>query len=422
MENRMTMAEKILARASNRDTVNPREYVTASIDVLMGEDSVVQDAYQFMIQSGFDKVWDPDKIVVILDHRVPAPEIRHAAIHQRIREFVRSQKIKNFYDVGMGICHQLLPEKGHVIPGSLIVGGDSHTTTYGALGAASCGIGASEMAYVMAKGMLWFQVPETIRFILSGTLPKGTSSKDIILKIAGQYTAEFAQYKAIEFAGPLAKALSIDQRMTVSNMGVEIGAKFAFFETDEKTLAYLKTRTDQPSKRICADIDCRYAATFEMDFSSLEPQIACPHSVDNVKPVSEIGDVPVQQAFIGSCTNARREDLERAAAILRGRKVHSGTRLLVIPASAEIYTQIAKSGVLETFLKSGAVIGPPGCGPCGGGHMGVLASGETAISSTNRNFKGRMGSPESFVYLASPETVAASAIEGKIADPRRYLS
>jgi 3-isopropylmalate/(R)-2-methylmalate dehydratase large subunit len=417
----MTMAEKILARASGRDNVSPGEFVTAAIDVLMTVDMSFYPSYEFMLKSGYNRVWDPAKIVLIMDHQFPAQNIAQAEVHQKIREFVSAEGIENFYDGGVGICHQVMPEKGHVIPGDLIVGGDSHTTTYGAFGAASCGIGHSEIAYVMAKGSLWFQVPETIRFILHNDLCSGTSAKDIILKIAGEYTVEFAQYKAIEFVGSGAKSLSIGQRMTISNMGVEIGAKFAFFEADEKTLAFLEGRTDQKKETFGPDPDASYTGIHEMDISSIEPQIACPHNVDNVKPISEIDDIPVHQAFIGSCTNAGAEDLERAAAILRGKKVHPRTRLLVIPATRETYIQITQSGALESLLKAGAMFAPPVCGPCGGLNTGILGRGEIAISSTNRNFKGRMGSPESFVYLASPETVAASAIEGKIADPRNYL-
>jgi len=418
----MTMAEKVLSRTSGKDSVIPGEFVTANIDLLMGTDRAFYKGYEIMVQSGYDKVWNPDKIVVVIDHGVPAPNVARAEVHRKLREYVRAQNIKNFYDVGVGICHQLLPEKGHVLPGSLIVGGDSHTTTYGALGSAATGIGASEVAYVLVKGSLWFMVPETIRFILKGTLPKGTSGKDIILNIAGKYTVEVAQYRAAEFSGPVAKALSIGQRMTISNMGVEIGAKFAFFEADEKTIAYLKERTYQPVKPFGPDLDAHYAEVHEIDVSSLEPQVACPHSIDNVKPISEIGDIPIHQAFLGSCTNGRQEDLEQAATILRGRKVHPGTRLLIIAASHEIYRQIAKSGAIQTFIEAGAMISPSGCGPCGGTNTGPIAAGETAISSTNRNYKGRMGSLDSYVYLASPQTVAASAVEGKIADPRKYLS
>jgi 3-isopropylmalate/(R)-2-methylmalate dehydratase large subunit len=273
----------------------------------------------------------------------------------------------------------------------------------------------------MAKGSLWFLVPETIRFVLSGQLPRGTSAKDIILKIAGDYSVNVAQYKSIEFTGPLAKTLSIDDRMTICNMGVEIGAKFAFFEADDITMAYLEKRTRQPVKPFGPDAGADYNAVHEMDFSTLEPQVACPHNVDNVKSVVEVEGVPIQQAFLGSCTNAKSEDLERAAAILKGRKTHPETRLLVMPASREVYLKISESGVLQTLLEAGAMLGPPVCGPCGGLNNGILANNETAICTTNRNFKGRMGNPESFVYLASPETVAASAIEGKIADPRKYL-
>jgi len=417
----MTMAEKVLARVSGRDGVQPGEFVTAKVDILMGHDLSFFSAYETMIQNGYRRVWDSEKIVVVIDHAVPAPNIRYAEVHRRMRGYVQAQGIKNFYDAGVGICHQLVPEKGHALPGSLIVGGDSHTTTYGALGAASCGIGSSELAYVMVKGSLWFRVPETIRFVLTGKMDRGTSAKDIILRIAGKYTAEVAQYKAVEFTGPTAKDLSLSQRMTISNMGVEIGAKFAFFEADEKTIAYLKERATQPVKPFGPDPEASYGAVYEMDLSSLEPQVAFPHNVDQVQSVSAVGEIPVQQAFIGSCTNARGEDLAAAAAILKGRKVHPGTRLLVIPASREISIQMAQSGVMQTFLEAGALLGPPGCGPCAGVHFGILAPGETAISSTNRNFKGRMGSPESFVYLASPETVAASALAGKIADPRKFL-
>jgi 3-isopropylmalate/(R)-2-methylmalate dehydratase large subunit len=417
----MTMAEKVLARASGRDVVHPGEYVTANIDILMGHDLSFYSGYEAMTQSGHDKVWNPDKIVVIIDHAVPAPNVQSADSHMKIREYVQAQGIRNFYDAGRGICHQLLSEEGHALPGRLIVGGDSHTTTTGALGAASCGIGISEVAYVMAKGSLWFMVPETVKFVLTGTLPQGTSAKDIILKIAGQYTTEVAQYKAVEFTGSAANALSIDQRMTMSSMGVEIGAKFAFFEADKKTVAYLKGRTDQLVKPFGPDPNANYLAIYEIDVSSLEPQVAFPHNVDNVKSISEIGEISIQQAFIGSCTNARRGDLERAAAILKGRKVHTGTRLLVIPASQEIYIQLTKSRAIQILLEAGAMIGTPGCGPCGGRHMGILAPGEMVISSASRNFKGRMGSPESFIYLASSETVAASAIDGRITDPRKYL-
>jgi 3-isopropylmalate/(R)-2-methylmalate dehydratase large subunit len=417
----MTMAEKVLARASGRKVVTPGEYLTAPIDLLLINDRGFLETYEAMLQSGLTKVWDPDRIVVVIDHSVPAPSVNGAEEHQKIRSYVQSLMIKNFYDVAEGIEHQLLIEKGHIVPGLLMVGGDSHTTTHGALGAAASGIGATEVAYAMVKGSLWFRVPPTIKFVLKGTLPKAVSAKDIVLKIAGQYSIEVGQYKSVEFTGPAAEALSVEERINISNMGVEIGTKFAFFKADGKTLDYLKGRTRQPAESFGPDPDARYETVYEMDVSSLEPQVACPHSVGNVKPISDIGDVPVQQAFIGSCTNAQAEDLNRAAAILKGRRIHPKTRMLVIPASREIYLRCVTSGAIQALVEAGAMIGTPGCGACGGQNPGVLGAGETAISGANRNFEGRMGSPKSFIYLGSPETVAASAIEGKIADPRKYV-
>ena len=417
----MTMAEKVLARASGRNVVRPGDYVTARIDLLMANDLGFPKIYDAITRRGVTKVWDEDKVVVVMDHSVPSPSVKGAEDHMKIRAAVRALKIKNFYEVGAGIEHQVLIENGHVLPGRLIVAGDSHTTAHGALGAAATGIGATEVAYAMVKGSLWFRVPATIRFILKGTLPRGVSSKDIVLKIAGQYTIEVGQYKSIEFQGAVAEALSLEERINISNMGVELGTKFAFFEADRKVLDYLKGRTNQPLESFGPDPDARYEATYEMDVTSLEPQVACPHSLNNVKSVSEVGDVPVQQAFLGSCTDAQAEDLERAATVLRGKRVHPGTRMLVIPASREIYLRLVTSGAAQTFLEAGAMIGVTGCGPCGGQNPGVLAPGETVISGANRNFEGRMGSPKSFIYLGSPETVAASAIEGKIADPRKYV-
>jgi 3-isopropylmalate/(R)-2-methylmalate dehydratase large subunit len=417
----MTMAEKVLARASGRKVVTPGEYLTAGIDLLLINDQGFPDTYETLLRNGFTQAWAPDRVVVVIDHCVPAPTVQKAEEQQKIRDAVQSLKIKNLYDVGEGVEHRLLIEKGHVVPGMLVVGGDSHTTTYGALGAASSGIGATEVAYAMVKGALWFRVPPTIKFVLKGTLPRAVSAKDIVLKIAGQYSIEVGQYKSVEFVGPAAEALSVEERITISDMGVELGTKFAFFKVDSKTLAYLKERTRQPMEPFGPDPDAKYETVYEMDVSSLEPQVACPHSVGNVKPVSEVGDVPVQQAFLGSCTNAQTEDLERAAAILKGRKIHQGTRMLVVPASREIYLDLLRSGAIQAFLEAGAMLGTPGCSACGGQNPGVLAPGETAISGANRNFEGRMGSPKSFIYLGSPETVAASAIEGKIADPRKYV-
>lgn len=413
----MTLAEKVLARASGKSKVKPGDYVTANVDVAMGHETFGM-AYKILNDVGIHKVWDPNKVVALIDHWVPAATVDYAQLHKAIREGVKECGIKNWYDMKAGICHQILPEKGHVIPGELILGCDSHSTTYGAFGAGATGIGVSEMAYVLATGELWMRVPPTLKFVLSGDFKPRVMSKDLILHIAGKYTTEVAQYKSVEFVGPLADKMSIGSRMTVSNMGVEIGAKFAFFNADGKTLEFLRGRAKKPVASFEADQDATYEQAYEVDVSSLEPQVAFPHDVGNVRPISEVGEVKVNQAFLGSCTNGRLEDLEAAAAILKGKKVHPDTRLIVFPASYEVYLAALKAGILTTLVEADAVICNPGCGPCLGGHMGLLAAGEKCIASSNRNFKGRMGSPDAEVYLGSPATVAASAIAGKIMNPR----
>jgi 3-isopropylmalate/(R)-2-methylmalate dehydratase large subunit len=415
----MTLAEKILARASGIEYVKPGEYVTADIDLAMAHEGFGA-VYWGLLGAGISKIWNPDKVVVLMDHAVPAPNVRYAGVHKMIREAVKKLEIKNFYDEKAGVCHQVLVEKGHVLPGMLIVGTDSHTTTYGALTAAGNGIGFTEMAYVLATGKLWFRVPETIKFEMSGKLPYNVMSKDVILKLLGEYSAEAAQYKSVEFTGSLSKELSISSRMTMSNMSLEMGAKFGFFETDKKTVDYLKNRTREPIQTLKADKDAEYEKIYEEDVNELEPQVAEPYTVDNVKPVTEVEGVPVNQALLGSCTNGRLEDLRIAAKILDGRKVHHDTRLLVEPASTEVYREALKEGILETIIDAEGIICNPTCGACFGTHMGLLAAGEVCIASINRNFRGRMGDIESKVYLASPATVAASAIEGKITDPRKY--
>ncbi|MDO8671658.1 MAG: 3-isopropylmalate dehydratase large subunit [Dehalococcoidia bacterium] len=414
----MTMAEKVLARAAGRDTVKPGEYLTARVDQVMANESFYL-CYRELLKAGIDRIKDPDRVVVVLDHYVPAPATANAKLHKAIREGVKKLGIQSWYDMKAGICHQVMGENGHVIPGELVLGCDSHSTTYGAFGAGGTGIGGSEMAYAMATGELWMKVPSTIKFVISGELPRWVMSKDILLHLAGKFTTEVAQYKSVEFTGPTAAAMSIASRMTMSNMGVEIGAKFAFFEADQKTLDYLNGRARRPAGLFKADADAVYEQVYEIDVSMLQPQVALPHDVGNVKPVSEVGDVKIDQAFLGSCTNARLEDLAVAAAILKGKKVHPETRLIVFPASWEIYLDALRSGILETLIVSGAIICNPGCGPCLGGHMGLLAEGERCIAASNRNFQGRMGSLDSEVYLASPATVAASAIAGRIADPRQ---
>ena len=416
----MTISEKILARASGKERVEAGEIVEANVDLAMSHDNAALVSKIFK-EIGVDKVWDPDKIVIILDHRAPANIIKAAEAHKSIREFIKERGIKNFYDVGEGICHQVVPEKGYVKPGMLIVGTDSHTTTYGAFGAFSTGIGATEMACVWATGKLWLKVPETIKMVINGKLQEMVTAKDVILHIIGEIGSDGANYKAIEFYGETVKNFSISSRMTISNQAMEAGAKAAIVPPDEKTINYLRDRVRGEIDPVYSDGDANYESEMEFDVSDLEPQVACPHTVDNVKPVSEVEGIEIDQAVLGSCTNGRLEDLEIAAKILKGKRIAPGVRMIVIPASREIYLEALKRGYIEIFLRAGATIINPGCGPCLGAHQGVLASGERAISSTNRNFRGRMGSPDSEVYLASPATVAASAIEGKIVDPRRVV-
>ncbi len=413
----MTLAEKILARASGLDTVSPGQYVTAKIDLAMAHEAMA-GVYVKLVKAGWSKVWDPSRIVSLLDHYVPAPTERAAEIHKLVRAAVKQWGIQNFYGERAGICHQVLPEKGHVLPGMLIVGTDSHTTTYGAFGAAGTGIGTTEMAYVFATGKLWFKVPETVQISLEGRMPDRIMSKDVLLYIAGKYSAEMAQYKAVEFTGPAAHNMSLASRMTMSNMAVEIGAKFGFFTPDQKIFDFLKERTKTPVQAIAPDKDARYETVHRIDVDSIGPQVAFPFAVDNVHPVAEAGDIRIQQAFIGSCTNGRLEDLHIAAGIVKGKKIHPNVRLLVYPASWETYLKAMQDGTLETLIRAGTVIGNSSCGACFGAHLGLLGAEENCVAAINRNFKGRMGSPKAKVFLASPATVAASALVGKISDPR----
>lgn len=414
----MTMAEKVLARASGQDEVQAGQYVTAGIDRVMCHDAFALNGLTLK-GMGVKKLFDPDRVVVIVDHYFPAPTERMAQGQIIIRQMVEEFKIRHYLGFA-GICHQVMCEEGFVIPGQLILGTDSHTTTYGALGAASAGIGVTEMNYVLATGELWMLVPPTIRFEFTGTPGPALMSKDLVLYMAGQFGTEVAQYKAIEFSGPIANQMSIAGRMTLSNMGVELGAKFAFFEADQRTLDYLQDRACQPVSAFGPDPDASYEEDYTLDITGVEPQVSAPHNPGNAKPFSEIGDVLIDQAFLGSCTNGRLEDLEVAAKILKGHQVNSKVRLLVTPASRRVLIEANKAGYIQVLLEAGAHITPTGCGPCPGGHMGLIGPGEVCISSTNRNFRGRMGSPESEVYLGSPATVAASAIEGRIADPRKY--
>jgi 3-isopropylmalate/(R)-2-methylmalate dehydratase large subunit len=418
----MNIIEKILANASGKQEVSPGEIVEANIDVAMTHDLTGPLAIKSFREIGAKKVWDKDKVVIILDHLVPASSVISAGLHKTVRSFAEEQHIQNFYDVGRGgVCHQVMPEKGHVRPGEVIVGSDSHTCTYGAFGAFATGIGSTEMAAVFATGKLWFRVPEVIKVDVTGKFQKLVTAKDLTLNIVGKIGADGAIYKGLEFGGSTIRDMTIDGRMVLSNMAVEMGAKAGLIEPDKKTVDYVKARTDKPVNPVKSDPDSTYERVVDVDVSELEPQVAVPHSVDNVKPVSEVENVKVDQAFIGSCTNGRIEDLRSAAQILKGKKIARGVRLVVIPASQEIYLNAINEGLIKLFMDAGATVGNPNCGPCLGGHMGILAEGEACISTSNRNFIGRMGSPKSFVYLASPATVAASAITGKITDPRKGM-
>ena len=418
-----TIAEKILgAHSLSESDIKPEDIIIAKLDLIMshiGTGKVVLD-FNKIRPSKKRKVFDPNKIIVIFDHYNPAPSERWAAVHDLIRKFVRKQGIKNFYDIKEGICHQVLPEKGHVRPGMLIVGGDSHTTTYGAFNAASCGLGNTDLFYAYVKGELWFRVPHSIKFNIKGELPDNVMSKDIIIKIAGNYSAEVATYKSIEFTGDTMENLSIASRMTMSNFALELGAKFAFGVPDQKVVDWIKERTSKRCELVKPDSDAIYEKIYEMDVNDLEPQISCPHTIDNVKPVSEVAGTKINQAFLGSCTNARFEDLEIAAKILEGKRIHNDVRMIVTPASQQIWLKAAKSGVAETLIKAGTIITNPSCGACFGALGGILAPSEKCISSSNRNFQGRMGSPAAEIYLGSPATVAASALKGEITDPREY--
>jgi len=418
-----TIAEKILGSHSlSGKDVKINDIIFANVDLIMshiGTAKVFLD-FQKIRPPKKRKVFDPNKIVVLFDHYAPAPTEKWAAVHDLIRKFVKKQGIKNFYDIREGICHQVLPEKGLVKPGMLIIGGDSHTTTYGAFNAASCGVGNTDLFYAYVTGKLWFRIPQSIKFEINGKLPYNVMSKDIIIKIAGDYTSEVARYKSIEFTGETMENLSIASRMTMSNFALELGAKFAFGIPDQKIIDWLKDRTKNSLELVKPDEDASYETIYEIEVNDLEPQVSCPHTIDNVKPVSEIAGTKINQAFLGSCTNGRFEDLEIAAKILDGKKIHPNVRMIVTPASQEIWLNVAKSGVAEKLIKAGGIITNPNCGACFGAHGGLLAPSEKCISSSNRNFQGRMGSNAAEIYLGSPATVAASALNGEITDPREF--
>lgn len=414
----MNIVEKILAKASNQDQVSPGEIVEARIDKAMMNDITGPLAIEAFKNMGGEKVWDTTRTIIILDHLVPANDDRSAYLHKLLRDFANEQNLKYFYDVGRGgVCHQIMLEN-HVKPGEVIVGADSHTCTYGALGAFSTGIGSTEIASVYLTGRLWFKVPPVIQVVVNGAFKPHIAPKDLILYTIGQLTADGATYRGVEFTGQAVDATSIEGRMTLCNMVVEMGAKNGIVSPDAKTAEYFTSRGVSPINFIKGDDDADYEKIVEYDASSLEPMIALPPSVDNVKPVSEIGTIEIDQALLGSCTNGRLEDFRIAAEILQNKKIKKNVRALIIPASQEIYLRAMKEGLLDIFVRAGALVCNPNCGPCYGGHLGLMAAGEACVSSSNRNFIGRMGSPKADIYLASPATVAASAITGTITDPR----
>lgn len=412
-----TFVEKVLARKAGLDSVVPGQIVTVRPDKLLTHDNTAAISKKFR-QIGVERMADPGISVIVLDHVVPAANETYAINHQIIRQFVAEQGISSFYDIGEGICHQVLPEKGHAWPGAVIVGSDSHTPTYGAFGAFAAGIGRTEAAAVMATGQIWLRVPESLRIVINGTLPERVSAKDVILHIIGDLRADGANYCSVEFAGETIREMSIASRMVLTNMAAEMGAKNAVVEPDEVTRDWLRGRVEHDYEEVHADPDATYERVTTYDVSGLVPQVARPHTVDNVVPVTEVAGTPINQALVGTCTNGRLEDLAAAAEILRGKHIAPSVRLLVVPASREVLLAAIERGIVSDLVVAGATLLNPGCGPCLGAHEGCMAPGEVTISTANRNFKGRMGSKEAFIYLASPATVAASAFTGVIADPR----
>ena len=415
----MTMTQKILADHAGKTEVKAGELIMADLDLVLGNDVTTPVAVKEYIKSGAKDIFDKDKVVIVLDHFTPNKDIKAAEQCVISRKFAKEQEITNFYDVGsMGIEHCLLPEKGLVVPGNAVIGADSHTCTYGALGAFSTGIGSTDMAAGMMKGKTWFKVPAAIKFNLTGKLNKWVSGKDVILHIIGMIGVDGALYKSMEFTGEGLESLSMDDRFTIANMAIEAGGKNGIFDVDEKTLEYIREHAPGKSYKIYkADEDAEYEELYNIDLSEIKPAVAFPHLPENVKTIDEIEDIKIDQVVIGSCTNGRISDLRTAAEIMKGKKVADGVRAIVIPGTRDVQLQAIKEGLAEIFIEAGAVFSTPTCGPCLGGHMGILAKGERAVSTTNRNFVGRMGHPESEVYLAGPAVAAASAVSGKISAP-----
>jgi len=419
-----TIAEKILMAHSGRKDIKPGEFIEARVDICLGNDITAPLAIEEFRKAGFSNVFDRNKVVLVPDHFTPAKDQRSANQAKVLQKFAIEQKIKHYYEIGcMGIEHALLPERGIVRPGYLVIGADSHTCTYGALGAYSTGVGSTDLARSYADGKCWFKVPESMKFVFKGKPGKWVSGKDLMLYTIGQIGVDGALYCAMEFSGPAIKRLDMDSRFSMSNMAIEAGARAGIIEADETTIDYVKAAVKlggEPKAKWAvykSDADAGYAKDYERDVSDLEPQVACPHLPSNVKPVRQLKNVVVDQVVIGSCTNGRIQDLRAAAKVLKGRKVKPGLRLIVIPATQKIYLEAIEEGLVKTFIEAGGVVSTPTCGPCLGGHIGILTEGETCIATTNRNFIGRMGSPKSFVYLSSPVVAAASAVTGRITHP-----
>ena len=413
----MTMTQKILAYHAGLDSVTAGQLINAKLDIVLGNDITTPVAVNEFKKNGFDSVFDKDRIAIVLDHFVPNKDIKAAEQSKQCREFAGCHAISHFYDVGkMGIEHALLPEQGVVTAGDCIIGADSHTCTYGALGAFSTGVGSTDMAAGMATGMAWFKVPSAIRFELKGKLPENCSGKDVILTIIGMIGVDGALYKSMEFTGEGVASLSMDSRLCICNMAIEAGAKNGIFPVDDVALEYMKGRCEREPKIFEADPDAEYEKVIEIDLSGIVPTVSCPHLPENTRPASELHDIKIDQVVIGSCTNGRMEDMEAAYMVLAGKKVADGVRCIIIPATMAIYRECVQRGYVTAFIDAGAVVSTPTCGPCLGGYMGILAAGERCIATTNRNFVGRMGHVDSEVYLASPATAAASALTGYITE------
>lgn len=418
----MSMTQKILAANAGIEEVKAGQLIVCNLDLVLGNDVTTPVAINEFEKAGFDKVFSTDKITLVMDHFTPNKDIKAAQLTRTCRNFAEKYNIKNYFDVGdMGIEHALIPEKGLACSGEVIIGADSHTCTYGALGAFSTGVGSTDMAAGMANGKVWFKVPSAVKFNLTGTLSEWVSGKDVILHIIGMIGVDGALYKSMEFTGGGISSLSMDDRFTIANMAIEAGAKNGIFEVDEKTINYMNGRVERTYTIYSADDNYEYDEVYNINLSEIKPTVALPHLPSNTKTIDEIDEIPIDQVVIGSCTNGRYSDLEIAARILEGRKIHKNVRCIVIPATQKIYLEAMKNGLLEVFINSGCAVSTPTCGPCLGGHMGILAEGERAVATTNRNFVGRMGHPKSEVYLSSPAIAAASAIAGKISSVEDIL-